>query len=186
MRGRCASIFYTSLITDKIEFIVYYMYNHDITALHMESDRRLPAMCFGEINGFIAKNPVPAPTHEVRNGMIYEYDSKIWYENDKIHRTERDQNGLTLPAVISDDGSMEWHYEDDAHNSDIDPETGFTLPAIIDKDSGSIWWFKHGKLHRDDVDSAGSLMPALIDDDGPSYWLNGEEVNVDGTPKLDH
>jgi hypothetical protein len=114
------------------------------------------------------------------NYIVYNVEEgckEIWYKCGKIHRDDiAPKTGLTLPAIILEDGSKYWYKEGKLHCYDIDPDTGLTLPA-------QIWgtrlklWRKDGEKHRDNIDpETGLQLPAEIWEDGTQFFhKNGIE-----------
>lgn len=40
----------------------------------------------------------------MKNGLVKKRDGKYWYKDGVLHREDRDENGLVLPAVEALDG----------------------------------------------------------------------------------
>jgi hypothetical protein len=66
----------------------------------------------------------------------------VWCQHGVYHRTDKDENGLTLPACVYANGTISWYHEGAIHNDDVD-ENGDDCPAIIWPD-GSKYWFRNG------------------------------------------
>ena len=100
------------------------------------------------------------------------YEGKIisqkWYRKSKLHRTTKDENGFTFPAIIcfeNEKVSREgWYFNGNLHRTDKD-ENG-VLPALIyykGEEKQKMNWFKGGKAHRLDVSKeTGLLLPSEI------------------------
>lgn len=102
--------------------------------------------------------------------------TKEWWENGKRHRSAKDKEGYTLPAIEHHTGTKEWFKDGQRHRDDLD-EYGMTLPAIIGKTKlevkrdGLIFfkffdskqWWKNGKLHRDDKATGEPIIDGNAD-----------------------
>jgi len=77
--------------------------------------------------------------HNLILPAVINFEIKMWYKNNKLHRSEKDENGLTLPAVIWSDESKEWWKNDERHRYDRD-ENGRVLPAVIWSDGTIMYW----------------------------------------------
>jgi hypothetical protein len=94
----------------------------------------------------------------------------IWYYNNAMHNTQLDENGLTMPAMISPDAKV-WYKRGQLHNDNLDPDgSGNTLPAVICPDYKK--WCINGYLHNDRKDQYGKTFPAEIRLDGSMLWRN--------------
>jgi antitoxin component YwqK of YwqJK toxin-antitoxin module len=100
-------------------------------------------------------NNLPTNKEYYNNGQI---KKESWYKENKLHRVDKDNYGLTLPTEIyyHVNGQIKiklWYENDKLYRNDKD-ENGLTLPAekhyykngkiILD------YWYKDGKSHRDD------------------------------------
>lgn len=63
----------------------------------------------------------------------------IHYTGLLIHNDEKDENGLTLPAILCDDGSKEWWLNGLLDRKDKYPD-GRTMPNIITETGRHEWW----------------------------------------------
>jgi hypothetical protein len=91
--------------------------------------------------------------------------TKKWFRNGLNHRDDKDENGHTLPAVIYSNKNKIWYSNGKIHRTDKD-ENDHTLPAIIDDTFGTRKWFQNGLLHREDKDENGHILPAEITNEG--------------------
>ena len=93
--------------------------------------------------------------------------------NGKLHREEKDKNGLVLPAAIYANGTRKWYQNGKLHRECKD-ENRLVLPAMIYA-NGTRWWYRNGKMHRECKDENGLVLPAVIYDSGTRKWYqNGE------------
>jgi len=107
--------------------------------------------------------------------VIYADGTRWWYRNGKLHREEKDKNGLVLPAVIYANGTQRWYRDGNRHRECKD-ENGLVLPAIIRTD-GTQWWYRNGELHRECKDENGLVLPATICADGTQWWYRNGELH---------
>jgi len=92
-----------------------------------------------------------------------------WYKNNKIHRTEKDKKGLTLPARVWDH-TKEWWKNGKRHRDDK-IRKNITLPAVetfILKE-----WWNNGKRHRDDQ---GDTIDKYVDPQVYNYYYGEGHV----------
>ena len=95
------------------------------------------------------------PPREIRYGI------KRWSRPDgRLHRA------YGLPAVVHENGDMEWHRQGKPHRD-------HDLPASVFAD-GRRLWRRDGHLHRE-------TGPAVVRPGGTiEWWLNGQRHRVDG------
>lgn len=136
------------------------------------------------INGQTKRTDVDA------NGkMMYtriDSDGKMfWHSVDGfVHREERGEDGLTLPAIIHPNGTMMWYMNAKPHRLDKD-EFGNFLPAHISKTTKI--WYLNGEKHRaelgknpNDAKTFGKVLPAKIEDKCHNiYFYHGALVSAE-------
>ena len=117
--------------------------------------------------------------------------------NDKLHREEKDEMGISLPAVIYSTGTKAWYSNNKLHRVEIDNQ-GNDLPALDFFNGVQIWfcngeihrdfkdlpavicpvihkkWYHRGQLHRSTVDKNGQFLPAVIHPNASEErWIGG-------------
>jgi len=113
-----------------------------------------------------------------------------WTANGKLHREEKDEDGMLLPALITDD-SEEWFFNGVQHRDeiyrDLEGDAAYFLgrqaPAVrrwnkpirhSDETDTSTEWWKNGLRHRDEKDEDGHIYPAVIQDNHKEWWVEGK------------
>jgi len=123
---------------------------------------------------------------------IHSYGSwREWYKNGKLHRDDKDNNNLILPAHISTNLSYkkEWYINGEMKRTERD-EDGYLLPTTEAGDGDKYWQNKNRKYHRDEKDKNGHTLPAVISkmssgDYIPKYigfnkfWYNNNKIHRD-------
>ena len=108
--------------------------------------------------------------------IIYANGSQRWWKNGKLHRECKDENGLVLPAMIYANGSQRWWYQNGELHRECKDENGLVLHAVIYA-NGTREWYQNNKLHRECKDENGLVLPAVIYADGTQWWYqNGIEL----------
>lgn len=119
-------------------------------------------------------------------------NSKLWLnDRKKIHRTDVDERGRTLPAIICSNGDKRWCINGVNHRDELGID-GMVLPARVDA-NGTRMWFKEGKLHRTDRimtklangKKIWQTLPAVEYANGDKYWyisgvLQRDDVDENG------
>lgn len=118
------------------------------------------------------------PTTGLLIPFVHPNGTKEWYDdNGEIHRDEKDENGMTLPAIEYTDRGTEWMEHGRKHRIDKDSK-GLTLPAV-DLSNGVREWWVDGVRDRKDRNENGSLYPAIEDPlnvlffGKKVYWIDG-------------
>jgi hypothetical protein len=107
---------------------------------------------------------------------INEYDSKIWKnEKNEVHRTTKDDSGMTKPAMIRKDGGMVWMKNGKYFRNDRD-QFGHLMPTEIEG-TGKMFWNLENTQHRaelcndpSDIENFGKALPAIIRADGTKVY----------------
>ena len=107
---------------------------------------------------------------------------QFWYFEGKYHRTDKDENGLTLPAVVRT-CDQEWCFNGKWHRIDKD-ENGLTLPAII-RANGDQEWYLNDEHQRTDRDENGLPMYTSIENN-IKRWKIDDQVFDNYTKYFDY
>ncbi len=114
------------------------------------------------------------------NMTITESNDQEWRLCGKLHR-ECDENGESQPALICDNGTIEYYFGGMRHRNGDNP-------AVLCLND-TLFYFRNGKLHRDcDVD--GNAQPAIMHNNFnyelEEYYQNGllhRDDDRDGNPQ---
>jgi hypothetical protein len=96
----------------------------------------------------------------------YLYDDNSWYRDGLLHRDEKDENGMMLPAVICR-SHIAWYRDGKLHREEIDPKFNEYLPAKImyywgGADCPHIYWMKNDDTCNFISPTSHSEFPALL------------------------
>jgi hypothetical protein len=113
-----------------------------------------------------------------------------WWIDGKLHRDEKDEKGLSLPAIIFSHGdqsheawyingvlSRDWREGPACKSKECEQyyvnglqHRGDDLPAVVSLDSCEKEWWMMGKRHRD-----GGLPAVIRSGDVKEYWFLGNK-----------
>lgn len=153
------------------------------------------------INGKLHREDGPALNH---------YGDGHWYLNGEIYKTEGFgyikwvkgysdfPHRLDGPAIIFDDGSMEWWQNGEPHRDVVGNDYSRDPGPAIEYIDGSKYWYVNGKLHREGVRNENLINflenedlrdpgPAIELPDGTKKWyVNGKLHRDSGGPAIEY
>lgn len=177
--------------------------DRDSNGLVLPAIKRYDGSCEWWIDGLLNRFDKCPVQQKLLPTKINAKGDRVWLLNSLVHRTERDENGMVLPAFERINGHKEWWVNGKLHRDDDLPaimaangsETWYkngkihrttrdlnnlVLPAIQRIDGHKEWWID-GVIHRVDIDEYGSILPAIISSNGTRHWYaNNKRHRIDG------
>jgi len=159
------------VMTDKFNKFEYKMNDKDCVLYLSANGHR---HCYEIVEGYLKP-------------IIDQTGAQIWYSRNSIRRVEQDKNGVSLPAMISADGSKYWYGSGylsrtekyDGKEPIPHMKLGYTYPAVMESD-GTLKWYTNGHLNRTDKDpDTGLIEPAVISSVIKEWYQRGEYSRTD-------